>query len=42
MNTSDGVLMLKSAASLPAVSAYLAEQEEQASGVLKDRLKQLL
>lgn len=40
--TSDGVLMLKSAAKLPAVSAYLADQAKHADGALKDRLEQLL
>ena len=40
--TSDGVLMLRSAARIPAVRAFLAEQARQASGPMKDRLSQLL
>ncbi len=40
--TSDGVLMLKSAAQVPGVARFLAEQAGHASGPLKERLSQLL
>ncbi|HEY9593221.1 MAG TPA: hypothetical protein VHE79_01995, partial [Spirochaetia bacterium] len=40
--TSDGVLMLKTAARIPGVGAYLQEEARGASGALKDRLSQIL
>ena len=40
--TSDAVLMLKSAVKTTAVAAWLSDQAKQASGVLKDRLSQVL
>jgi hypothetical protein len=40
--TSEGALMLKSAARIPAVGAFLADQAKHASGPLKDRLLQVL
>ncbi len=40
--TSDAVLMLKSAAQIPGVAGFLAEEARRAGGTLKDRLSQIL
>lgn len=40
--TSDGVLMLKTASQIPAVAAFLKDKLQSATGVLKQRLSQVL